>query len=416
MNSNARLEAKGTDTSSVSEPLKKLAQDIADGKLKAANKRRAAISKQWEGDGAASQQDKDDFRVLCQKLQELNDWQGFATRPKRVELCQRMEVLAAEPAIPPAEKAKAIKELQDAWRDLGPAGTRDAQRLWGRFKAASDTAYQPCAAHFSRQQELRLQNVTERERICSYLEAFEQGNDWDHPDWKALANIINQAGIEWHKYADVPRARQKKLHKRFDRISSCLQARLSDEQNRNHEKKSALIKQAQACNESDDLPVTKSIETIKNLQEQWRAIGVTDRRRDQKLWKAFREQCDLAFAHRDEARTQQKARIQQQRDQTSTLCRRFNESLHNGEVDSASLKQFQQAFDEAQSGTRDQKALKEYKQLVSRARGTIKRSVESSHRQVLAEVKRKASLCTRLEHGVINESQAEADWEGEVDL
>lgn len=415
MNSNSKPAAP-VPAQALSGALARLEQDIADGKLKAANKRHATIARQLEDHGAASRQQKVDFRALAHKLQELNDWQGFATRPKRVELCEQMETLASEPAIPPPEKAKAIKELQQAWRALGPAGARDAQRLWGRFKAAGDTAYAPCAAYFARQRDVRMQNVAEREHICEYLEAFERDNDWDNPNWRAVATIINKAGVEWQKYADIPRSHHKKLQKRFDRIEGCLQAHLKDEQNRNHEKKSSLIEQARACNETEDLPVAKAIDTIKRLQQQWRSIGVTDRRRDQKLWKAFRTQCDRAFARRDEDKALQKAKVQQNNELVRELCRGFNQSLANGEVDVDALKQFQGAFERAQTDIKDHQSWKDYKHLAKQARIAIEKRAKASHRDMLSEIKRKAALCARLEHGQIDQTQADAAWDSDVEL
>jgi hypothetical protein len=85
------------------------------------------------------------MQLLTGQLRELSDWQGFATEPKQIALCEQMEYLAEQPMDPEA-KAERIKELQNEWRDLGGSSDRS---LWSRFKAASDKAYEPCKAYFS---------------------------------------------------------------------------------------------------------------------------------------------------------------------------------------------------------------------------------------------------------------------------
>ena len=58
------------------------------------------------------------MQLLTGQLRELSDWQGFATEPKQIALCEQMEYLAEQPMDPEA-KAERIKELQNEWRDLG---------------------------------------------------------------------------------------------------------------------------------------------------------------------------------------------------------------------------------------------------------------------------------------------------------
>ena len=68
------------------------------------------------------------MQLLTGQLRELSDWQGFATEPKQIALCEQMEYLAEQPMDPEA-KAERIKELQNEWRDLGAKPCVEHDRL-----------------------------------------------------------------------------------------------------------------------------------------------------------------------------------------------------------------------------------------------------------------------------------------------
>jgi len=81
------------------------------------------------------------------QLAEMADWQDFAAKPKLEALCESMEALPAKELKPDA-LAKEVKELQNAWKALGVS--RASNDLWGRFKTAGDTAYEPCKEWFDK--------------------------------------------------------------------------------------------------------------------------------------------------------------------------------------------------------------------------------------------------------------------------
>lgn len=240
------------------------------------------------------------MQLLTGQLRELNDWQGFATEPKQVALCEQMEHLAEQP-IEPETKAGRIKDLQAEWRDLGGSSNR---ALWSRFKQASDTAYEPCKTYFKAKSDLKQVNLEKRKALCEELEHFLNEADWDTISWKAVERILQTARQEWKAAWPIEFRDNRQVQKQFDGLLKQLEAPIADEHEKNEALKQSIVEQAQAL--VDHEPLSEAMNKAKALQSDWKAVGITRHREDRKLWQAFRKACDDIFARRDTERSEQK--------------------------------------------------------------------------------------------------------------
>lgn len=238
------------------------------------------------------------MQLLGGQLRELNDWQGFATEPKQVALCEQMEYLANQPMEPEA-KAERIKELQNEWRMLGGSSDR---ALWTRFKQASDEAYEPCKAYFSAKSGLKQVNLEKRKAICAELQAFAESADWTTIDWKAAERIHQTARDEWKAAWPIEFRENRAVQKQFDELLKALEEQLNTERKKNEALKQQIVERAQAL--IDHEPLSEAMDQAKALQTEWKQVGITRHREDRKLWKAFRHACDEIFARRDAKRTE----------------------------------------------------------------------------------------------------------------
>ncbi|AOY90209.1 hypothetical protein BKP64_08290 [Marinobacter salinus] len=238
------------------------------------------------------------LQLLAGQLHELNDWQGFATEPKQIALCEQMEYLAQQPMEPEA-KAERIKELQNEWRNLGGSSDR---ALWARFKKASDQAYEPCKAYFSAKSGLKHANLEKRQAICADLETFLNNADWSAIDWKAAEKIHLTARQEWKAAWPVEFRDNRQVQKQFDDLLKKLEAPLDEERRKNEALKQEIVDKANALISHE--PLQDAMNQAKDLQTDWKAIGITRHREDRKLWQAFRKACDEIFARRDAQRNE----------------------------------------------------------------------------------------------------------------
>lgn len=245
------------------------------------------------------------IQLLGGQLRELTDWQGFATLPKQISLCEQMEHLANQP-IEPEAKAERIKELQGEWRELGGSSDRE---LWSRFKQASDLAYEPCKAYFTAKSGLKKANLETRATICEQLRTFLDNADWQAIDWKAAERIHQTAREEWKAAWPVEFRDNRPVQKQFDALLKQLEAPLEGERKKNEALKQAIVERAEALVEHE--PLGEAMNQAKALQNEWTSIGITRHREDRKLWQAFRNACDRIFARRDAHKHEQEQLAQE---------------------------------------------------------------------------------------------------------
>jgi len=270
-------------------------------------------------------------QLLTGQLRELTDWQGFATEPKQIALCEQMEYLAEQP-IEPEAKSERIKELQKEWRELGGSSDRV---LWARFKQASDKAYEPCKTYFKAKSGLKQANLEKRKAICAELEHFVNAADWSAIDWKAVEHILQTARQEWKSAWPVEFRDNRQVQKRFDELLKKLEAPIDQERLKNEALKLAIVEQAQALTEHE--PLQEAMNKAKSLQSDWKAVGITRHREDRKLWQAFRKACDEIFARRDVERSEQQQATKDADTEAETLLQQVAGA--NSEQDGQTLEQ-----------------------------------------------------------------------------
>ena len=286
--------------------------------------------------------------LLQGQLQELMDWQGFATTPKMEELCLAMEALINCGKAPDV-LAEEINILQQEWKLLGSGERKTSQQLWERFKSAADTAYEPCREHFHAQGEQRKLNKQKRENLCDQLEVFVEQNDWENADWKSLPALCDKAKEEWKTYSPVDRRDHKVLQERFNKVLGLIRGKLTEEFERNANRKQALIDQVKALIEEEDLTV--AIDRCKEIQTEWKSIPQAGRK-DFNLWKNFRAECDALFNRRDEEKNKRKAAIDDAIAQAEALLQQAKDILDASDaehgVKRAGIEETKQAFAELQ--------------------------------------------------------------------
>ena len=354
---------------------------------------------------------REKFHLLDVKLKELEDWQHYASNSKRLELCEKMENLKDHNEIHPEEKAKAIQELQNQWRQLGPSDSREGQKLWQRFKLTGDLAFVVCSEYFDSRRDRREQNLQERIKICDSRSLFLAENDWQETNWKGVSHIVKTARTEWKQFEDIPHTKRKEMHNRFFNVLESIEAKLREEQDRNHLIKQGYILRVQSLLETDDM--TKMIREIKNVQNAWKQVGITDRGVDQKLWKVFRKLCDAVFAKREEEKNHRDQIHTAELKRAEELCRRL-ESLLNDDLQIEALQEMSNEFSALMSGKKHS-LQNRFEHLKKQGVEILKNSDKRETEKFLNELVRKVSLCKQLETGAALEV-IDAKWEGKTKL
>ena len=256
-------------------------------------------------------------RELDVKLNELKEWKDYAVAPKRARLIEEMESLIGSPQEPQA-LADRIKHLQEEWKTISKGIVIDSEADWQRFHQASQTAYQPCRAHFEAQSRLRQENLEKREAVIERLRAFESSQNSELPDWRAIATVLREAPREWRRYSPVDRAAGRRVLAEFDASMGRLQTRLDSWHAQNAEQKKSLIQRAQHLRAQAD--GRDAVDAVKRLQQLWKETGAAARDQERQLWEEFREQCNAVYQKRQQAHAEYTSGLESSKQQAVALC------------------------------------------------------------------------------------------------
>jgi hypothetical protein len=396
----------------VSQLIEQMDQALEDRQIKQSHKAHKDIQRLLSQMGPKqSESFHNQLTLRVKQLNELRDWQGYASSPRQLALCESMERLV-DRNIDPIDKADQIKSMQKEWKQLGGAADQD---IWLRFKAASDSAYLPCQAFFEEQNTLKKSNIEKRAKLISQLSEFIQNNDWDQADWKAVETINKQARLEWKDAYPVDFKANKTLQNQFNSLLTEFDTRLNGERNKNLALKNNIIETAKALTTHENLE--EAINQAKALQNDWKKIGITPHKQDRDLWKTYRNICDQIFARRDEAKNQRKLEVNASIEQSELYCNeieRFASSMATLTLEemNSGLSEYRQKYKQLPSLPRKQTEQQQTR--YEAALNAIKRTISTQeNKQVLVEwkeVQRKSTICrTYYENAQAGLEQAQSE-------
>jgi hypothetical protein len=97
------------------------------------------------------------------ELREMDDWRRFANAQRQEQLIAMAEAIVLSLKVEAeqgkdsdlAATARALKELHAKWQEVAEAPRNVAQRLWDRFRAATDFIRARCEPYFQKLREER---------------------------------------------------------------------------------------------------------------------------------------------------------------------------------------------------------------------------------------------------------------------
>jgi hypothetical protein len=220
-----------------------------------------------------------------------------ANRVKLEELCVRLEALAGTDDRKQAELA--LKESQAIADGIGPL-PRTEPPIRDRYDAARKAVVVRLKELREAEDWKRWSNVPRLEALCAKMEALALSGT---PDLKAAAQELKEAQAEWKALGPAPREKSDALWTRFKTACDEVHRRcrehfavLDQERTANLKKKEELCVRVEALVESTEWK--EAAETIKLLQEEWKAVGPVPKEQTDALWKRFRGACDRFFERR----------------------------------------------------------------------------------------------------------------------
>jgi hypothetical protein len=237
------------------------------------------------------------------ELREMDDWRRFANAQRQEQLITMAEAIVASlKADEEAGKetdlgatARALRELHAEWQQAADAPRQSAQRLWDRFRNATDFIRSRCEPYFAKRREERTAAQQKRQSIVEECESLASSTDWA----KAAARF-QALQTEWQELGRPAGESDRELFQRFRAACNTFFARrredLADRKkvwSENLERKEALCARAEELSTSTEWDSAAA--EMKKLQAEWKTIGPVRKNKSDVIWTRFRTAADRFF-------------------------------------------------------------------------------------------------------------------------
>ena len=267
------------------------------------------LHEQWKEFGPVAKEYRDSIwerfkaatSVINKRYQEYFETQKEkfkANLAAKTEICEKVEQMLTEEIKSAKDWLKYTEELESfrkAWREIGPVGKKYGQKIYERFRAASDKFYEKRKAYYDNFKSTMHENLMKKTAICEQAEALQ-----DSEDWKATTEAFVDLQKQWKEIGPVPRKKAEPLWNRFRKACDTF----FDNRNKNSNdpsitiylnlrSKKALVKEIKAYVPSGDEQQDR--QAMDAFVEKWNGIGYVPIKEKDKINKAYFEALDEKF-------------------------------------------------------------------------------------------------------------------------
>lgn len=267
-----------------------------------------------------------DNRSIYFELKELDRKKNLEHKN---ELCEKAEALVNVKDLKDA--IKALNELHDEFKHIGPV-PRDAQEaLWQRFKTASDMIYDRRKEFYDGQKEVFKKNQEEKESLIATLKTFMDFKADRIKDWNTKTKEILEIQKNWEKIGPVPREAGKEINKafwasfkQFFHNKNLFFKELDEIRATNQANAEALIAKAEELKESIDWQ--NAANAFMKLQQDWKTLGPTPEKSRDALYKKFKAACDSFFESRRSSNKASNSEFELNLKKKQEICNQIQEA------------------------------------------------------------------------------------------
>ena len=200
---------------------------------------------------------------------------------------------------------KPIKDIQEAWKQIGPVPAQYNKTLWANYNALLDRFFNNRHILFELKELDRKRNLEAKTELCEKAEALDKMTNI-----KDAVVQLNEFHEEYKHIGPVPKEVQEELWQRFKTASDNIYRKRKDyledlkgELKDNLSKKEALVKELEPFKgfQSDRINAWNvKTKEILAIQKKWDAIGGVPREKAKEVNKGFWGTFKQFFAHKNE--------------------------------------------------------------------------------------------------------------------
>ena len=300
-------ELRAQATAAVREVLGHLEKEIAQGHGKASAGAAQALRQALKEHGRHidAHLDRQAHAALA-AAGELEGWQRWRADQLREELVGKAEALLKRPegqSLGGRKMQESLRELREAWKQTDQGGVPN-HGLWKRFDEACNQAYKVVEAWLEKIKTEAAEHKSKRLALIEELKAWTAAHAAPAgADWKAFNRELHQFADRWRDAGHLSEKAFTEMQAQWKSAMAAASAPLDAAQKESLQRRQAMIEEARQLGAAPML----RIDAVKALQQRWQAEAHAvplDRRQEQKLWDAFRQPIDEAFARKSATREQ----------------------------------------------------------------------------------------------------------------
>jgi hypothetical protein len=233
---------------------------------------------------------------------ELEGWQRWRADQLREELVAKAEGLLQAPEgqrLGGRKMQETLRGLRDQWKTTDQGGQAN-HALWKRFDEACTEAHKVVEAWLAQVRQQAEVHKAQRLAIIDELKAWTELHAAS-TDWKAQVRELHGFSERWREAGHLSEKAFAELQPAWKDVMHKAHAPLEAAQAESTARRRALIDEAVALGAASQL----RIDAVKALQQRWQAEAHAvplERKHEQKLWEAFRQPIDDAFARKSSER------------------------------------------------------------------------------------------------------------------
>ncbi|WP_103664048.1 DUF349 domain-containing protein [Gracilimonas amylolytica] len=212
---------------------------------------------------------------------------------KKKKLVKEAEALVDQENI--AKAARKVNKLHKAWKKAGNLPQKDENEMWEKFKAATDKFNEVKSDNLDLLREQEEENLEKKFKLIEKANEVKETDDFDKGH-QTMQSLMGQ----WKKIGPVPRKKSSKIWKQFkgamdefyDRRREAFKGQRKD-QKENLAKKEEILEKLRELGEHEDPAL--AVQEAKELQQQFKDIGYVPIKMKNKIWKQYREACDVIY-------------------------------------------------------------------------------------------------------------------------
>jgi len=242
----------------------------------------------------------EDFFYNIKIYKELKDHDFHRNSQLKGKLIEELKQLNEVKSIKEVEAQ--LKVLQNNWDEIGPVPNEEWEKLKEGYWTEVKSVYNKINRFYDDRRAKLQENLNQKQALLEetkLLVAEKDGLD-SVKAWDVVTKKIIATQATWKAVGFGPKKENDVIWKEFrgvcDEFFDAKKAFFGDIQqgfDKLADKKKELIAKAKKLSESQDWKETAG--QLKQLQSQWKNIGHSGVKNEQKLWRDFRKACDAFF-------------------------------------------------------------------------------------------------------------------------